>query len=94
MIEKNSNIMTCGLYTSNLEQFGYSPKNCPILLPSVGPFSKTDTEIFYSIRGVFPWDGHSSKSSWLTILKRNKKLRCHRICFSLFQEAESLINIF
>ena len=46
--------MTRWLYTSNLEHFGYTrlQKNGPILLPSVGPFSKTNSEMFTQ-SGVF-----------------------------------------
>ena len=45
--------MTQGLQTSNLEHFVYRlQKNGPILLPSVGPFSKTDSDIFTQ-SGVF-----------------------------------------
>ena len=46
--------MTWGLQTSNLEHFGYTRlhKNGPILLPSVRPFSKTDSDIFTQ-SGVF-----------------------------------------
>ena len=40
--------MTWGLWTFNVEHFECTrlPKNGPILLPSVGPFSKTDSDIF------------------------------------------------
>ena len=46
--------MTRGLQTSNLEHFWYTrlQKNGPILLPSVGTFSKTDSDIFTQ-SGVF-----------------------------------------
>ena len=46
--------MTWGLQTSNMEHLGYTIglKNGPILLPSVGPFSKTDSDIFTQ-SGVF-----------------------------------------
>ena len=46
--------MTRGLYTSNLEHFGYTrlQNYGPILLPSVGHFSKTNSNIFTQ-SGVF-----------------------------------------
>ena len=49
-----SNIMTWGLQTSNLEHFGYTigSKNGAIVLPSIEPFSKTNSEIFTQ-SGVF-----------------------------------------
>ena len=46
--------MTWGLQTSNLEHFGYTvlQKSCPILLPSVGPFSQDGLRHFTQ-SGVF-----------------------------------------
>ena len=67
-------------------------KELPYFAPKRRAFFQDELRHFYSIRGVFSWDGHSSKSNRLIIykFKRNKKLRCHQIFFSLFQEAESL----
>ena len=71
-------------------------KNGPILLPSVGPCSRTDSDMFTQSGVFFLGMGIAQKRSRLTIykMKRNKKLRYHKIFLNLFEEAESIRNIF
>ena len=67
-------------------------KKLPYFAPKRMVFFQDELRHFYSIRGVFSSDRHSSKINRLIIykFKRNKKLRCHNIYFSSFQEAELL----